>query len=95
MDNTENNKNTKLQDEKITKGTREDFTLSKLGIFSLILVGISLVLALIVLTIKVWKFFIAKVEQVGEGTFFWRPYCACRCTRDNSRYCCVGVVYST
>lgn len=70
MDNTENNKNTKPQSEKTTKGTRESSTLSKLGIFSLALVGISLVLALIVLAIKVWRFFIAKVEQVGEGTFF-------------------------
>lgn len=49
---------------------KEKSTLSKLGLFALLLVGISAIVALVVLTIKVWKYFIEKVEQVGKGTFF-------------------------
>lgn len=54
----------------MTNGKKEKTTLSKLGLFALLLVGISAIAALIVLTIKVWKYFIEKAEQVGKGTFF-------------------------
>lgn len=69
-DETEIKNDTDSMIEKISDDKKEKSTLSKLGVFALLLIGISAIVALIVLTIKGWKYFIEKVEQVGEGTFF-------------------------
>ena len=57
MDNTENNNNTELQNEKTPEDKKERTFFSKLGVFALYLVGISIIIGLIVLVIKVWKLF--------------------------------------
>lgn len=66
MDNTENNNNTELQNEKTPEDKKERTFFSKLGVFALYLVGISIIIGLIVLVIKVWKLFFKGLE----GTFF-------------------------
>ena len=66
MDNTENNNNTELQNEKTSEDKKERTFFSKLGVFALFLVGISIIIGLIVLVIKVWKYFFKGLE----GTFF-------------------------
>ena len=66
MDNTENNNNTELQNEKTPEDKKERTFFSKLGVFALFLVVISITIGLIVLVIKAWKLFFKGLE----GTFF-------------------------
>lgn len=66
MDNTENNNNTELQNEKTPEDKKERTFFSKLGVFASFLVGISITIGLIVLVIKAWKLFFKGLE----GAFF-------------------------
>ena len=65
MDNPENDNNTELQNEKTPEDKKERTFFSKLGGGALFLVGISIIIGLIVLVIKVWKYFFKGLE----GTF--------------------------
>ncbi len=66
MDNSENKNYTDPTTEKAPEDKKERTFFSKLGVFALYLVGISIIIGLIVLVIKVWKLFFKGLE----GTFF-------------------------
>lgn len=66
MDNSENKNYTEPTTEKAPEDKKERTFFSKMGGFALFLVGTSIIIGLIVLVIKVWKYFFKGLE----GTFF-------------------------
>lgn len=67
MDNSENKNNTDSTTEKVVEDKKERTFFSKLGVFALLFVSISILIGLIVLVIKFWKYFI---NHALKGTFF-------------------------